>query len=72
MYCQHKQSIDYKTKGIKSSLKKKPNPLMGELRNKNKKTQLPSTLILKLQEPTRKELSSDKKTFIYHIKPSCN
>ncbi len=60
MHCQHKQKIlTARQKGLRAASKKKPNPLMGELRNK--KTNCPSTLILKLEEPTRKELNSDKK-----------
>ncbi len=52
MHCQHKQKIlTARQKGLRAASKKKPNPLMGELRNK--KTNCPSTLILKLEEPTR-------------------
>ena len=63
MHCQHKQKIlTTRQKGLKAVIKNKPNPLMGELRNK--KTNCPSTLILKLEEPTRKELYSDKKDIL--------
>ena len=63
MHCQHKQKIlTTRQKGLKAVIKNKPSPLMGELRNK--KTNCPSTLILKLEEPTRKELYSDKKDIL--------
>ena len=63
MHCQHKQKIlTTRQKGLKAVIKNKPSPLMGELRNK--KTNCPSTLTLKLEEPTRKELYSDKKDIL--------
>ena len=57
MHCQHQRKpLSTKQLAAKALSKKKTNSLMGELREK--KTQCPSSFVLKVQNPTKKELYS--------------
>ena len=57
MHCQHQRKpLSTKQLAAKALSKKETNPLMGELRQK--KTTCPSSLILKVQSPIKKELYS--------------
>ena len=66
MHCQHQQKpLSVRQKGAKALSQKKSNPLMGELRNK--KTNCPSKLTIKIAEPTKKELyGQHKDVFLSH------
>ena len=66
MHWQHKRkALSIRQKGLKARCKKKPSPLMKELRNK--KTNCPSTLTLKIMEPTKKELHCNEKDVLLLI-----
>ena len=57
MHCQHyRKPLSTKQLATKALSKKKSNPLMGELQQK--KTKCPSSLILKIQNPNKRELYS--------------
>ena len=54
MHCQHQQkTLSKRQKGLKAACKRKPNPLMHQLRDK--KTKCSSKFTLKIVEPTKKE-----------------
>ena len=62
MHCQHQRKpLSIKQSAAKAVCKKNPNPLMEDVQQK--KTGCPSSLVLKIKNPTKKELHSQQANF---------